>query len=132
MAVAELTWHATGGAIDSEGVFVAGRDEGSFAVTASAAGVNDMATVVVQDETKPPPPPPPPPPDTGITWTGEIPPQKWMNFYMKVLSKFANEKSLELTVGVRVTPEDGMSPQKVEEMRQALRELGLDDTVESR
>ena len=35
---------------------------------------------------------------SGLSWTGEIPTQKWMNFYTKVLSKFASERSLKLTL----------------------------------
>src|SRR5207253_1108751 len=37
---------------------------------------------------------------SGLAWTGEIPPQKWMNFYTKVLSKFASASGLKLTVKV--------------------------------
>src|SRR3989442_9203024 len=67
---------------------------------------------------KPVPPvePPPiarPPPTSstasGLTWIGEIPPQKWMNFYTKVLSKFASARGLRLTLKVEVTPEGGVS-----------------------
>ncbi|MCD4845168.1 MAG: hypothetical protein K8R25_11850 [Methanosarcinales archaeon] len=65
-----------------------------------------------------------------ITWDGEIPSQKWMNFYTKVLSKFANENDLRLILKVEVALKDGISNQKIEETRIALRELGLDDQVE--
>jgi len=64
-----------------------------------------------------------------LVTTGEIPPQKWMNFYTKVLSKFASAAGLKLTVKVDVTPESGVSKQKVEETKSALRELGLNDDV---
>jgi hypothetical protein len=66
---------------------------------------------------------------SGLSWTGEIPPQKWMNFYTKVLSKFASERSLKLTLKVDVTPEGGVSQQKLDETKSALRELGLNDDV---
>jgi hypothetical protein len=66
---------------------------------------------------------------SGLTWTGEIPPMKWMNFYTKVLSKFASARGLKLTVKVEVGPEGGISQQKLDETKSALRELGLNDDV---
>src|SRR5262249_50649214 len=39
-----------------------------------------------------------------ITWKGEIPPQKWMNFYTKVLSKFSTGGGLKLIIRVEVSP----------------------------
>lgn len=64
-----------------------------------------------------------------LSWAGEVPPQKWMNFYTRVLSKFATGTGLRLTVKVDIAPDGGMSQQKVEETRSALRELGLDDKL---
>jgi hypothetical protein len=64
-----------------------------------------------------------------LSWTGSVPAQKWMNFYTKVLSKFANGKGLKLKVTVEVTPEGGISSQKLEETKVALRELGMEDNV---
>ena len=75
------------------------------------------------------PPAPMPTSATGLTWTGEIPPQKWMNFYTKVLSKFASARGLKLTLKVEVSPEGGVSKQKLDETKSALRELGLNDDV---
>ncbi len=63
----------------------------------------------------------------GLTWTGEVPPQKWMNFYTKVLAKFASARGLKLIVKVEVSPDGGISRQKFEETKSALRELGLND-----
>ena len=40
-----------------------------------------------------------------LRWSGEVPAQKWMNFYTKVLSRFATTKSLRLTVAVDVAPD---------------------------
>jgi hypothetical protein len=65
----------------------------------------------------------------GLSWSGEIPPQKWMNFYTKVLSKFASGSKLKLRLAIEVNPESGVSKQKVEETKAALRELGLNDDV---
>jgi hypothetical protein len=66
-----------------------------------------------------------------LVWNGDVPHQKWMNFYTKVLSKFAATTGLKLTLQVEVTPSEGISPQKVEETKVALRELGLKDSLES-
>jgi hypothetical protein len=66
-----------------------------------------------------------------IEWTGEIPPQKWMNFYTKVVSKFAAAKGVKLTVTFEAAPEGGVSKQKVEEAKAALRELGLHSDIKS-
>jgi hypothetical protein len=67
---------------------------------------------------------------TQLMWTGEVPAQKWMNFYTKVLSKFAAGKGLKIKIEVEVSQADGISEQKVEETKVALRELGLEDDVE--
>jgi hypothetical protein len=65
-----------------------------------------------------------------LLWSGEVPSQKWMNFYQKVLARFATGRGLKLTITVEVTPEDGISPQKVDETRTALRELGLSEDLD--
>ncbi len=67
---------------------------------------------------------------TQLMWTGEIPPQKWMNFYTKVLTRFATTKGLKIKIDFEVSQGEGISEQKVEETKVALRELGLDDDVE--
>ncbi len=60
-----------------------------------------------------------------MTWTGEIPPKLWMNFYTKVLSKHATDSGLKLKVTIETSPSSGISKEKVEETRTALKELGL-------
>jgi hypothetical protein len=74
---------------------------------------------------------PPPRGISGLVWNGEIPHQKWMNFYTKVLSKFAANSGLRLTLRVEVAPPDGVSSQKLDDTKVALRELGLKDSFES-
>jgi hypothetical protein len=56
-----------------------------------------------------------------LVWSGDIPHQKWMNFYTKVLFKFAATAGLKLTLRVEVAPIEGISPQKVDETKVALR-----------
>jgi hypothetical protein len=116
-------------AIALDGVFLAGEDEGSFVVTASAGEVRGLTSVAVAKGLVPSPPPPRPPLRTGLRWDGAIPPQKWMNFYTKVLSKFAASKGLSLTVRFEVAANEAIPQQKLEETKVALRELGLDDQV---
>ena len=65
----------------------------------------------------------------NMAWTGEVPPQKWMKFYTAVLSKFAAAKGLKLKLTVEVAPEGGISKQKIEETKAALRELGMNDDI---
>lgn len=65
-----------------------------------------------------------------IVWEGEVPPQKWMNFYTKVLARFATQGGLSVALQVFVEPPGGVSQQQIDEMRAALRELGLEDQVE--
>jgi hypothetical protein len=75
---------------------------------------------------------PSPGPEPGIeqlTWDGEIAAQQWVNFYMKVLAKFAANQAMKLTLHVEIGGDGPISPQKVAEMRAALRELGLPDEV---
>ena len=50
-----------------------------------------------------------------------------MNFYTKVLSKFASARGLKLTLKIEAAPEGGVSQQKLDETKSALRELGLND-----
>jgi hypothetical protein len=130
-ATGQVEWKASGGVIDSDGVFAAGDDEGNFVVSASVGPVKGSATISVAKagSTAAPPPQKPPASQGSLRWTGEIPPQKWMNFYTKVLSKFVGGQGLKLTLNVEVSPEGGVSPQKVEETRVALHELGLNDDV---
>ena len=68
----------------------------------------------------------------GFRWIGEIAPQKWMNFYTKVLARFATAQAqgLKLTLTVDVHPDDGISKAKVEETKVALRELGMVEDIE--
>ncbi|MBI4814845.1 MAG: ATP-binding protein [Deltaproteobacteria bacterium] len=76
--------------------------------------------------------PPPGPEVVGFEWTGEVPPQKWMNFYTKVLSKFATGGGLRLMVMVEVAPPGGTTVSKIEETKSALRDLGLSEDVVSK
>ena len=132
MAVPKIAWNAKGGPIDDKGGFAAGREEGEFLVEAVAGDVRVQTTVIIAKKDVVPPPPPPPPPTEikGLRWSGEVPAQKWMNFYTKVLAKYATTGGLKVHVTFEVAPDGGLLPQRAEETKALLRELGLDDGVE--
>jgi len=65
-----------------------------------------------------------------LGWSGDVPPQKWMNFYTKVLTRFARGNGLKLTVKIEIAPAEGLTQQQLEETRQALKELGLPDLLD--
>ena len=52
------------------------------------------------------------------------------HFYTKVLTKIGAASGLTLTVKVECKPAERLSAQKIEDIRRALRELGLDDKIE--
>ena len=65
-----------------------------------------------------------------ISWEGQVAPQKWMTLYTKVLSKFPIGDEMSVRVNVIVEPKQGISKQKIEEVKSALRNLGLSDDVQ--
>jgi hypothetical protein len=130
-----VTWTATGGSITPEGVYTAGTVAGLHAVRAEAGGQQGVAEVRIEVAT-------PKPEASGggakseaipgkrtIRWRGTVPPQKWMNFYTKVLSRFAGSTDLKLEVSFEVSVDREQAQTKVAETRSGLKELGLDDTV---
>jgi hypothetical protein len=125
-----VEWSATGGKIGHDGVFKSADDEGNFIVSAKVGKISSAADICISKESQPEPSPQPPPDKTQrLMWSGEVTPQKWMNFYTKVLTKFVKTGSLKLDVSIEATPKDGVAEQQVEETKAALRELGLNDNV---
>jgi hypothetical protein len=129
IGISQVQWSAIGGSIDSSGLFTAGDRGGAFTVKATVDGNEAHAEVRIstKDEV---PPPPPPPGERYVRWRGAVPPQKWMNFYTKVLSRFASTPGLRLTVRFVVPPESKVTRAQIEETRTALRELGLEESLE--
>jgi len=127
--VDSVTWSATGGEISSDGVYKAGDEEGNYLVSAHKSEVSGKAEINVAKEEKAPPPTPPPP--GTLRWSGEIPAQKWTNFYMKVLTKLVSDSELKLHLQIEAKPNAGLSDRLVEDTKAALRGLGLDDDVAS-
>ena len=142
MAVPSAKWTATGGKVEN-GAFTAGDAEGTFGVDVESSDARASATIVIA---KLPQPsgggeiidkdghgtgPKPHGRVPRVQWTGQVPSAKWMTFYTKVLAKYAKEKGLTLEASFTLTPEHGLTQQQVDEIRAALRELGLADEVET-
>jgi hypothetical protein len=124
-----IAWYSTGGTITNDGVFTAGPAPGLHTVRAEAEGYEAIAEVRIA--AKDDPVEPPPQGKHNIRWRGSIPPQKWMNFYTKVLSKFATLPDLKLEVSFEAKVDREQADAKAHETKAALRELGLDDGVTS-
>jgi hypothetical protein len=113
----DATTQATGGGCSSS----VSLQEGSYPVTklgTAAQAVSDALSDYPTPQTV-----------SGFCWSGDITPQKWMNFYTKVLARFATSGGLRLTLSVEVAPTGGVLRQHVQETRLALRELGMDEEI---
>ena len=133
--VSDVNWSAKGGTITDGGVYTADSEGagGLFTVQAAVGGLDAIAEVRVttaaeeqvddegQDEGEPY--------RRVIQWQGEVPPQKWMNFYTKVLSRFATTPGLKLKVSFEVPAANDQDQTKADDARSGLKELGLDDDV---
>ncbi len=64
----------------------------------------------------------------GFQWEGDVPWQKWSQFYSKVFSRFS-QRGLKLHVIAELVPTGGVSDQEVQDTRTALQELGLVDQL---
>jgi len=128
----DLEWSATGGNIETDGVFTAGPDEGNFNVTVKAEGKTGTAGVAIVAKGKTPPTTTLPKGPRSLTWSGEVAPQKWTNLYMKVLTKFVSSGNLKIRVSIEAPLNEQLGDQQVEETKTALRGLGLDDDVETK
>jgi len=125
--LADLEWSATGGSITEAGEYASSADPGLYSVKARSGHVEGLAEVRVQTADQPPPPPPG---GKGMLgWSGQVPPQKWMNFYTKVLSRFAQTEGLKLEVSFQVPVEDDERSARESETKASLRDLGLSDDV---
>jgi len=133
MPVNGVAWTVKGDEIDDKGDFKAGHDEGEFLVEARVENVHTQTTVVITNRQGEVPPTRSEPASgqiKGLKCSGEVPAQKWMASCTKVLARYATTGGLRLTISFEVAPDGGLLPQRVEEAKAALRELGLDDSVE--
>lgn len=122
-----LEWSAIGGTVTAEGLFTAGKNTGQFTVHAKADSIEAIAEVRISTEKEPSKRKLPG--KRLLSWSGDVPPQKWMNFYTKVLSRFASSPELKLTVSFEVPAEDDQARAKADEAKAGLKELGLDEDV---
>ena len=132
-AAPDIAWRVSAGSITGDGVYTAGTTRGSHNVRAAAADREAVAEVQVRTDQ----------PQLGgdddwtklrpgkqiIRWRGAIPPQKWMNFYTKVLTRFVALPGLKLEVSFEVPVDQDQAHSKADETRSGLKELGLDDTI---
>jgi hypothetical protein len=129
-----IEWKTSYGSITDAGILTVEETEGVYKVTATSEGVSATSTVKVEKKDEAmavddAPPTPLPIGKTKINWTGQIDTKKWNVFYTKVLSKFASNPNLKITVKFEVEDEATNADQKKEEARTALREMGLDDNL---
>jgi predicted AAA+ superfamily ATPase len=124
-----VDWSVSAGRITPAGVYTAGTTGGLHTVRAIVGDREAIAEVRVSAEGAKP---------DGkklglkpgkrlICWSGTVPPQKWMNFYTKVLTRFASSPDLKLEVSFEVPIDSDQAQSKLDDTRTGLKELGLDD-----
>ena len=128
-AIGAVTWSAAIGTVTPQGLFTASPTGGLDTVKAQIGPFEALAEVRITAEHEAPPPVHTAPGERVIRWRGNVPSQKWMNFYTKVLSKFANAQGLKIEVSFEVTTDAEHTDSKAAETRAGLRELGLDDQI---
>jgi hypothetical protein len=132
-ALSSVGWKAPGCTIDGEGLLTTPETLGQYTVTATVGTAQAEAHVhVVEAETgggdidddddgkktKGP---------KTIRWNGVVPPQKWSNFYMKVVTKFSGVPGLTLRVDLEVPADSERGKAQLDEMKSALRDLSLEE-----
>ena len=140
--VANAIWSAPDCAISNDGSFKASDTPGLYLVTVEVDGLQAEAKVRVRQPVAATAStaggskndsvgeePIPGYTEKKIQWSGTIPPRKWMNFYTKVISKLANSPGLTVRVSLEAPAEGDSASAKIEDMKSALRELGLDEDV---
>src|SRR5262249_49070908 len=114
-----------GCSISGEGVLFASESPGQYIVEAHAGGLKADAAVHVTEK-----PEDKPRRGRAIRWSGLVPPRKWTTFYTKVISKLASSPDLRLQVTIEAPAGDQVET-KINELKTSLRDLGLDENVES-
>jgi hypothetical protein len=125
-----VSWSVSSGSITPEGVYTAGTMGGVHSVRALAGDRQaigeirvgkDQAQVDEEDDDSTNAIPG----KRMLRWNGIVPPQKWMNFYTKVLSRFVSTPELKLEVSFEVPIDRDQAQSKADETRSGLKELGL-------
>lgn len=68
----------------------------------------------------------------NLTWEGDLSLNDWNRFYSKVLNKLGTSKNIRATVKIETDFTDGVSANRVEEVKSGLRELNLSDDLDLR
>lgn len=128
--ITDIQWSATVGEVDSNGVLTAPEALGNFILTATVGEISASARFSVVSAGKvgekegsyhtPPEVLP-----QQLQWSGEVTPQKWMNLYTRVLSRFANSPDFNLKIEVSFSVEGDITEQQQQQTKAALEELGL-------
>ena len=63
-------------------------------------------------------------------WSGDLTGEQLVAFQRDILEKFGFVKDAKLKVQLSVSPEDGITKQEVDELKAALKKLGLSDKVD--
>lgn len=131
IGVSQVDWTSTSGNVSPQGKLVAGLETGTFAVRARVGELEALAelTIAKVDLTKLKEGATPPKSATIISWRGAITPQKWTTFYMKVLTKVAAIPGIRIRVEFEVPTEPHSAQHLSDEIRNGLRDVGLEDDV---
>ena len=125
--VGTVDWSASGGSITRDGLFTAHEAEGVYEISARSGEITTHGTVQIRSIPVPDGLGPKPSEDgQRLLWSGEVPAQKWMNFYTKVLSRFVASSALRLQVSFEAKTNNEQAERSLEDTRRALRDLGLD------
>jgi len=123
-----VQWVSTTGEISDKGVLKTGHDTGEFVVYAKVEDLSAESRITLVEESEKPET------ETApvvkhLSWNGEVPSQKWMNFYTNVVSNFVSGNQVKIKISIDVNNEEGISEQKIEELKSKLRDMGLDENV---
>lgn len=135
--IGEVEWGATGGSI-ADGKFSAAAEAGVFSVVARLNSFEASAEIRIAE------------PAIGgsggsatggsggegeeeggqlLLWSGDVPPQKWMNFYTKIVSPLVASSGVRLKVSFEADAPGPESDQALQRIKAALRDLGLDENA---
>jgi hypothetical protein len=125
IAINNINWKVTGAKINNN-ILTAGETPGSYLLEAEVEGITTQIPFNIQDVNNPAPAPTIQPTKNQLTWRSKVPPQKWSQLYMKVLTKFATNESIQMDIEVSVSIKGEISEQLEQEVANSLQELGLD------
>ena len=63
-------------------------------------------------------------------WSGELTGEQLADFQKDILQRFGLVKDAKLKLQLSVAPEDGITKQEIDELKAALKKLGLSDKVD--